>query len=386
MTLQQKQRLDLHLGRLLIVFLKPFVMLAGLLLRRDHDLVPRRRIVAIKLMGGGSLVLAFPALLGLRRRYPDIRMTLVCTPATKSFADLLQVFDDLVVVEDGGIRRLVASACRALRACWGADTVIDFEVHSRLTTVFAACTAARNRLGFYLETAFWRRGLATHLFFFNRSAPSWRFYDQIAVSLGAVPADTTQCRAWLAERSALTQPVPSSAPVRRLALACFCSDLSAERMLTAEQWAGLIAAGLPAVEEVTLFGGPGDREKAEAFAAVLAAGLPRARIVNACGIHSLDASIRSLLACDQFWSIDTGLLHVARMIGLSSVSYWGPTDPATLLRPIEGLVERQHYARISCSPCVHLTEIPPCQGRNLCMRIHTEPGAVDVNPIWLQRG
>lgn len=386
MTLQQKQRLDFHLGRLLIVLLKPLVMLAGLLLRRDHDLAPRQRIVVIKPMGGGSLVLAFPALLGLRQRYPTVRMTLVCTPATKPFGELLAVFDDLVVIEDGGLGRLVASGFRALLCCWGADTVIDFEVHSRLTTVFAACTAARNRLGFYIETAFWRRGLATHLFFFNRAAPSWRFYDQIAVSLGAAPADTAQCRTWLATRCALALPVPSSAPARRLALACFCSDLSAERMLTAEQWAGLIATALPEVEEVTLFGGPGDRERAESFTAVLAARLPRARVANACGAHSLDASIRALVTCDQLWSIDTGLLHIARLMGLPSVSFWGPTDPATLLRPIEGLVEHQHYARISCSPCVHLTEIPPCQGRNICMHIHTEPGTVDVNPIWLQRG
>jgi len=155
-------------------------------------------------------------------------------------------------------------------------------------------------------------------------------------------------------------------------------------MLSAEQWASLLAASAPEAREITLLGSAAERGKAEEFCRVLATALPRAKIENACGGLSLLDSARAIAAADRFWSIDTGLLHIARLLGVPSTSFWGPTDPATLLMPVPDLDEAVNYRRIACSPCVHITEIPPCGGRNLCMHAHTEP--VDPNPVWIVRG
>jgi len=89
MTLRQKRILDFYLGGFLILLLRPIVALVGRVLRRDHTLGVKGAICVQKLLGGGSLVVAYPALLGLRRRWPDARLSLVCTPAVAPFADLL---------------------------------------------------------------------------------------------------------------------------------------------------------------------------------------------------------------------------------------------------------------------------------------------------------
>src|SRR5690349_33384 len=140
MTVGDKQRVDRLLGPGLMVMLRPLAQLAGRLLRRDHTSTPRGEIVFIKLLGGGSLLIALPALLGVRRRYPNLTLTLVCGSPVAPFAKLMGVFDRVEVMNDrSGTLALLASAGRIL---WGlifrrVDTVVDLEVYSQLTTAFS---------------------------------------------------------------------------------------------------------------------------------------------------------------------------------------------------------------------------------------------------------
>jgi ADP-heptose:LPS heptosyltransferase len=92
-------------------------------------------------------------------------------------------------------------------------------------------------------------------------------------------------------------------------------------------------------------------------------------------------------ACHELFSIDSALLHYGRLLGVRTISFWGPTDPGSLLRPEPGAAEEVHYRKLSCSPCVHLTQQPPCGGNNLCMRLAADPGlTLDMNPTWMVTG
>jgi hypothetical protein len=95
---------------------------------------------------------------------------------------------------------------------------------------------------------------------------------------------------------------------------------------------------------------------------------PQARFSNLCGERDLAASLAELAACEEFRGVDSSLLHYARWLGLRCLSFWGPTDPRTRLRPIPGLVEEAVYRKVACSPCIHVSEEPPCRGRNVCMQ------------------
>ena len=387
MNLRAKQRLDAVLGGTAIFLLKPLARLLGMALSRDHDIRPRGDIVIVKMLGGGSLVLALPALLGLRRRYPDLRLRLVCTGATRQFADLLGVFDEIIVVQDGGSAfRLVQSGLRALLAVFRCDTIIDLEVYSRLSTVFCLMSFARNRICFYLESAYWRKGVATHLFYFNRSGSAPKHYEQVARALGADIPSREDCRAAFLTANGLTQFTGTDGDSFKLGLACFCSDLALERMFSAGEWAEIATrALLDRPVSITLFGGSADREQGSALATALRTALPGAEIDNACGRWPLRETVSEIAKMDRFWSIDTGLLHIARQIGVPTTSYWGPTDPETLLQDLPGVDEAVHYRRLPCSPCVHVSDEPPCAGTRPCMLGHVrELSEEERNPVWIE--
>jgi ADP-heptose:LPS heptosyltransferase len=327
-NLRTKQRVDLALGIVLTAVLKPMARLLGRMLRRDHTLQVNGDITVIKMLGGGSIVLALPALLGLRRRYPDRRLTLICTGATQAFAETLGVFDDFIRIDDRSIPRLMSSSVAALASTWRKDTIIDLEVNSRLTTIFSLLTCARNRICFYVETSYWRKGLATHLFFFNRAGPAPRFYEQIATALDATIPPVAECRAHFRRQNRVDDRLPARVEAddgsgdQRIGLGCFCSDLALERMFSAGEWVDVLRrSDIADGAQISLYGGPGDREKAAGYREALAAALPAMRVQNLAGQLSLGESIRAIAEMDRFWSIDSGLLHIARLLGVPTTSF-----------------------------------------------------------------
>ena len=380
MRLQTQRKFDNYVGRLGIAALRPATKLLGVVMRRDHSLTVNDEVVWMKLLGGGSLLLAMPMLLGFRRAHPRVKMVLITTPSVKPFAELMGVFDEYRTIDPRGAGGLVSSSVNALLKTLRADCIIDLEVHSRLTTVFTTLTMARNRVSFWLEDIFWRRGLASHLVFFNGSSGSFYFYDRIGELFETEIASREACR------TALFAACGVSPTAQRVAgqvcVGFACSDLGQERMLDARQWVQVFRSNLRPDHRVFQFlGGPADRARADGIIAALQREFPALTIHNQCGVRSLPQSVGTIAESYEFWGIDSGLLHLARIAGLRCVSFWGPTDPATRLRDTWGIEESIHYRKIACSPCVHTTEEPPCRGDNRCIQGLFDEGAA-VSRGW----
>ncbi len=390
MNLRSKLFLDYYFGGFLHAVLRIPTILLGKLLRRDHDLSRCREIAILKLLGGGSLVIAYPTLLALRRLPRLEKLTLITTPAIAPFGALLGVFDEIVIVRDDcGLLTLAADSVIACRKFFRHDALIDLEIHSRLTTVFALLTAARNRIGFFTNISFWRRHLNTHLLFCNITNGIYDFYDQLAALFGAPPVDAGECEREF--RSRLGQ-FGFEGDLFRLAIAPACSGLSRERMLRREEWVEVVARRMAlreaATVELHLLGGPADRAELEQMTILLEGRFQGSAVVrNHAGKTSLAESVRIIAAMDEVLCIDSALLHFSRLLGRRTISFWGPTDPRTLIRPSSGGLDEIHYLKIPCSPCVHMSHQPPCKGQNICMRLAFDPAApVPRNQPWVLKG
>lgn len=368
MEYRTKKWVDYFAGGLLMGGLMPLVWLLGKILRREHALEVRGTLCFIKMLGGGSLVIAYPALLGLRERYPEATFSLITTKGTAPFAQTLGVFDRIDEVDDSSLLRLLGSGLWCLWKNFHADTVVDLEVYSRLTTVVSSLTCARNRVGFYLDIVFWRKHLHTHTVFFNRYTGSYRWYEAVARVLGAEPAPIERCQRLMRERFVRSAEPSSSG--RRIAVGHGCSDFGRERMLNEQQWLAVFEQRLSPSEPATVLflGVGGDRPMAGKIITELARGFPSIHFRNLCGELPLADSVRTVGTCQEFWGIDSALLHYARLLGLKCVSYWGPTDPTTRLQPVPGLDEVVQYGKVPCSPCIHIAGEPPCHGNNVCIQ------------------
>ena len=389
MTLPRKLALDYYVGGLLHVLLKLPTLLLGRLMRRDHNLSDCSSVTFVKMLGGGSLVIAYPSLIALRNCPRIQTLRLVTTPAIRPFAEILGIFDEIIVIRETSLVTLAGDSIRAIWKLFRCDAIVDLEVHSRLSTVLSLLTCARNRVGFYTSVAFWRKGLSTHLIFCNLSNGIHYFYDQIASLFGGVtPHIDTFREAFTSQLPEPAERVLSGA--NRIAIAPCCSDLGKERQLTAAEWLAILRGRLRIGQldrstEIYLMGAPSDSNFLSALADLISEGLPAVKTHNLAGRSTLAESVARLRQMNLLFCIDSAMLHFGRLIGVTTISYWGPTDPATRLRP--GMVpgEEVFYRRTPCSPCVHVAESPPCNGASVCMRsvaAIAEPVAV-LNPIWL---
>ncbi|HEY6219967.1 MAG TPA: glycosyltransferase family 9 protein [Gemmatimonadaceae bacterium] len=383
MQLRTQRTIDNYVGRLLIAALRPLAMVLGAVLRRDHRIRADREVVWMKMLGGGSLLLAMPMLLGFRRAHPNTRLVLITTNGVKPFADLIGVFDEYRVIDVSSALAVAESGAKALVQTFRADCIVDLEVHSRLTTVFTTLTMARNRVSFWLEDIFWRRGLASHLVFFNRSSGSYHFYDRVGELFGFAIAGKQECRETLVRTCDVDRSKPQ---LNQVAVGFACSDLGMERMLSPEQWAQVFRERRRPDQTTFVFlGGPGDRERGERIIEAVRREHPSLTLINRCGEQSLRQSVATLFESRDFWGIDSSLLHLARIAGCRCLSFWGPTDPMTRLRVTWEVDEELVYRKIACSPCVHTSEEPPCHGDNRCIQGLFDPARAPLGwtPIEL---
>lgn len=369
MNIERIRKLDFAVGAALIVLLRPASIVLGTILRRNHDLVIRKHLVVVKIKGGGSLLLALPAMLSLRRKYPDKKFTLVASPEVISFAELMGVFDEYVIISTANLFSAFFSFIGALRKAWRADGLINFEIHSKLTTVFSSLSCARNRFGFYHETNSWQRDVITHLFFYNITSPVYINYNQVALAMGAEILEYKEVADFFVRHNRLDKSSADREQIRAV-LAPYCSELGKEREFAPDHWVKILKKKFGDREmELIILGGPGDVARAAALERHLKDALSGLRIANHVGKTTLKEAARAIRSADEFLTIDSGLNHIARLAGQVRItSYWGPTDPATRLAPFPDLSETIVYTKLFCSPCVHTVASPPCKGNNICMK------------------
>jgi ADP-heptose:LPS heptosyltransferase len=366
MRIHQQQRVDKYFGYFLIALLLPVARLLGIFMRRDHSLSSSpQHILCIKILGLGSVVLAVDAVKHIKQKYPYAKLILLTDINIANGIIPFHLFDEVWTIQSSNIFSVGKSALQYLFRSWRLKRlwIIDLEVYSKLTTVYALLTAAQNRFGFYLSPVFFRKHLNTHNILFNRQTYLEDNYNYMA--------------------SVITKELYSSSnhlPVRKkdvskpfIALNNTCSGLAWVRKLPDDLFLQICNWILENTSYcLALLGAPEDKKNNSLFIEAspqLAAST--SRIENIAGKFDFPSYYRFLTEeCVCIVSIDSAPLHIAKKLGVPTVSIWGPTNPANYLKinPVEQNKHLFHYLNVPCSPCIHYHKILPCGGNNTCMK------------------
>ena len=372
MKLRAKRNIDLLVGQPLIWLLIPFARLFGLILNRDHELKINGKTLVLKMAGGGSLYIAYPALKALKE-HSDYPIDLLCTQAVAPFAKTLGIFDRIIVLDGSGIFAFATTYLRYwLSNLFKYDTVINFEVHSRLATIISLFSLARNRIGYHRHDFNPFTSLNTHSFYFNlqRSIPG--SYEEVAKAVGAKIPESKNLHESFVNiiKNQYSIQESYSEETYDIGIGAICSDLAPERMMPHRFWKDFIKNRIRSIDKpirVFLYGAPGDKEVYQKMIEDVFKDF-NIEVINAAGFKPLGETILHMhKVLDEYWGIDTSLLHISRLLGSKSYLFWGPTDPSVYLKDFDFLESKVFYQSVSCSPCVHLTRYPPCLGKNICM-------------------
>jgi lipopolysaccharide heptosyltransferase II len=336
-----------------------------------------RRILVIKFLGMGSVLLATPLLRRLREAWPDARITFLTFEANAELVRRLACVDDVRVVPRTRLAALLASVPRLLLGLRAEryDLAIDLEFYSRLSNLVSWASGARRRLGFFVR-ARWRGSLLTDPGYFNPTLAYGRAVLALLKPLGIEGADPGRLvapdvgpeEAAAATARLVSLGVPATGTL--VVVNVNASDLCDERRWPGERFARLVERFPVEIAAVDRFAFVGTASEAPVVRQVLARLGPDAasRCLDLAGRTSLVELIVLLRRAALMVTNDSGPLHLAAALGVPTVSLYGPETPA-LYGPV-GPDHLVFYAGHWCSPClsVYNAKIAMCHGENECMR------------------
>lgn len=258
-------------------------------------------VIVLRALGLGDLLTAVPAVRGLRRQYPELRLALAAPAVLAPLAALTDAVD--VVVPVAGLEPLPG-------AVDGAQVAVNLHGRGPESTRLLVATRPRRLV------AFAHPGVPA-----STGGPRWdpdeheidRWCRLVAAD-GAAPA-----------RTDIHLRPPAADPAEATdagAVVIHPGAASPARRWPADRWARLAHDLVAAGEDVVLTCGPGERPLVEGI--VAAVGSPGCRAAPAGPLLALAARVASarLLVCG-----DTGPAHLATAFATPSVVLFGPTSP-----------------------------------------------------------
>ncbi len=361
MKIRTKQKIDNLLGKFLVALHLPIVKILGKLLRINHELAnPPKEIFIIKLLGFGSLILGADAILALKNKYPLAKITLICGSGLAEGAKLMKLFDNILIIDDNNFFSMFKSSIKTSYYCLRSinSWCFDFEVYSRLTTIFSLYTFSKNRFGFEFEKVNFRNYLNTHNIYFNHFIPTEENYNEMSLKANAKIIDRYQLPF-----------VSKNISKNIIIINNSCSSLSLQRKLDQSQLEELINTLIKQTNyNIALIGSPSDAADNENTIAQV---IKKDRIENWAGKYSFEKLLQMQVdSAIAIVSIDSAPLHIAARLAIPLVAIWGPTQSQSLAP--KWLIESKNYKEINhkvhCSPCVHHTKELPCKGNNFCIK------------------
>ena len=364
---------DYYLGYLLIIIFWPLNFFINLTIKFIPNIFFKKNILFFKIVGGGSLLIAAPYIFAIKKKYPEYKITLFCSDSVAPFAKALNIFDDIYTISMNNPLSLLMSFVRQFTHALFSEYTINLEMHSKLASLLNLYAISRQRIALYLNYNRWQSNSINLPIFMNRLQPVFEGYSNIAHAMDCNHVKFSDFQSHFRISNNIKNKKRNY-----VVLAPFCSDIYSERELNPSQIKSIISKlKYKKNTQFIILGGKNDIEKSNQLEKELNKNLLRTS--NQTGRTSIVEVIKILNSTKMLITIDSGILHIARLIGIKTLSYWGPSDPASRLF---GSLARDKivYKSIPCSPCVHILDRAPCRGNNLCIKQYFQP--VPKNIFW----
>jgi heptosyltransferase III len=317
--MQKSQKRGIRLRRQLDRFLGvPLLWLLGKL--RHPRAMPKEigRIVILQTAAIGDTLLMGQAIRRLRETLPDARVILALGRDNRAAAELLPRSDEVVLIDPLS----PIEALRALRAL-KPDILIDYGTWPRMNALLATLAGARFTVGF--KTPNQDRHFA-YDYSAEHSAARHEVENQRAL-LGFLGSTTNwDLSLEIPDPAAFNPPLPSQSFVVFHAWASGTGKRLKEWPL--EYWKELGICIAEKISGIILTGGPRDAFDTDSLADFVRMHIRNVPVISVAGSYSLAQTACLLRTAKAVVSVNTGIMHLAALLGVPTVGLHGPTNPA----------------------------------------------------------
>jgi heptosyltransferase III len=277
-----------------------------------------RRVVILQTAAIGDTILMSQGIRRLRKVLPNAQIVLALGRDNRAVAEVLPRSDEVVLID---VFSPIATlqALRALKP----DVLIDYGTWPRINALLTALAGARFTVGFKTpkqgrhfaydysaEHSFQRHEVENQraLLGFLGGTTDWdlslEIPDSIAFSPPLPPQSFVVFHAW------------ASGTRKRL------------KEWPADYWRELGVCVADKSLGIVLTGGPGDASDTDSLAQLVRAHICSVPVIPVAGSYSLAQTACLLRTAKAVVSVNTGIMHLAALLGVPTIGLSGPSDPA----------------------------------------------------------
>lgn len=318
-SMRKRQKRGLRFRRQLDrLFGVPLLWTLGKLRRPRSMPAEIHRVVILQTAAIGDTLLMGQGIRRLRKVLPDAQIVLALGRDNRAVAELLPRSDEVVLID---VLSPIA-ALQALRAL-KPDVLIDYGTWPRINAVLTALAGARFTVGF--KTPNQDRHFA-YDYSAEHSSQLHEVENQRAL-LGFLGSTTDwDLSLEIPDSAAFSPPMPAQSFVVFHAWASGTRKRLKE--WPREYWRELGAWIADKTLGIVLTGGPGDASDTDRLAELIRAHICNIPVIPVAGSYSLAQTACLLQTAKAVVSVNTGIMHLAALLGVPTIGLSGPSDPA----------------------------------------------------------
>jgi len=348
---------------------------------------PVESILVIKFFGLGSILLSTPTLRLLRIQFPEARIIFLTFSSNFELLEQIPMIDERWFIDPrtpgSFLKSFAVITTRLLTA--KIDVVLDLEFFSKFSTLIGAIARPGKHIGFALPTR-WRSWNLTDSIALKNDRHVSRTFLRTVAPLGIDGSDLVLPHISVNRAATRTLPgLPAASPHEEI----ICVDPNAGETSLDRRWSGDCFARtidiLQGDNPDALFCFIGSAEERDYVAGIVEKMKFRSiRILNLAGQLTLNELMALFSRSRLLITNDSGPMHIAAAVGLSTVSLFGPESPE-FYSPL-GNKSINLFASLPCSPCLNMynAKVFRCPINAKCMKDISVEQVVDAARILLR--
>lgn len=281
------------------------------------------KILAVNFGGIGDEILFLPALISLKKEFPNSKITLALEPRSKSVKDLTDIIDDLILVDIKKKNKYIELLKFIFKARLNGFDLGITAGGNKFMSIILWLTGAKKRYGYNCGAL--SRKLLTKAVPLNKNQYAAKMYHDLVTPITnhvtELPEINVPKQAKI-PNSVLIHPGVSKMSIQKGMI----------KTITPEIWAETINLLLENGKNVILAGGPDDEECINKIKERLTT--HSSLFTNYYGKTRNLRELAELIGkAEKFLCSDSAPLHVGVAMGTETYAIFGPTDDKKLIPP-----------------------------------------------------
>lgn len=302
-----------------------------------------KKILAVNFGGIGDEILFLPALISLKKEFPNVKITLALEPRSKGVKDLTDIIDDLFLIDIKGKNKYLELLRLVFLARKGKFDLAITAGGNVFMSIILFLTGIKKRYGY--NTGKISELLLTIAVPLNKNQYASNMYHDLVTPLTNIKTELPQIKIGNVEKqpdTILIHPGVSKLSVQKGMI----------KTIPPKIWAQVVDLLVESGKKVILTGGPDDKECVETMLSRMK-NSTKENFTNYFGkTKNLKELAELISSCEKFLCSDSAPLHLAVALQIKTYVIFGPTDYKKLIPCSDKVIPILAEDKCELKPCL----------------------------------